>query len=140
MFLPQIKKISLLMTVFAMVLFISCKDEKTNRPAASDSTTESVQNKADQTGANGNVALNPPHGQPGHRCEIPVGAPLDGSGGNNTPVIQAQPQSNQSPVIKNTGSVPVNGANTNTGTTGNVNPPHGQPGHKCEIPVGAPLD
>src|SRR5690606_21418634 len=25
------------------------------------------------------VKLNPPHGEPGHRCEIPVGAPLDGS-------------------------------------------------------------
>lgn len=122
------------MTVFAMVLFISCKDEKTNRPGTDGSTsTEAVQN----TGSS-DVALNPPHGQPGHRCEIPVGAPLDGSGGDNTPVIQSQPQSNQSPVIKSTGNVPVNGANTTT--SGNVNPPHGQPGHKCEIPVGAPLD
>lgn len=25
------------------------------------------------------VKLNPAHGEPGHRCEIPVGAPLDGS-------------------------------------------------------------
>lgn len=137
MFLPQIKKISLLMSVFAMVLFVSCKDDKKSS-SSSDASTETVQNKADQTGSNGNVALNPPHGQPGHRCEIPVGAPLDGSGGDNTPVIQAQPQSNQSPVIKTTGNVPVNGASTTT--SGNVNPPHGQPGHRCEIPVGAPLD
>jgi hypothetical protein len=42
------------------------------------------------------VALNPPHGQPGHKCEIPVGAPLDGSGGK-TPVPTAnQPQSSGS--------------------------------------------
>ncbi len=124
------------MALFAMLLLISCKDEKTNRPASFDSTTENVQN----TNSGSDVALNPPHGQPGHRCEIPVGAPLDGSGGNNTPVIQAQPQTNQSPVIKSTGNVPVNGANTNNATTGKVNPPHGQPGHRCEIPVGAPLD
>ncbi len=26
------------------------------------------------------VKLNPPHGQPGHRCEIPVGSPLNGTG------------------------------------------------------------
>lgn len=132
MFLPQIKKISLLMTVFAMVLFISCKDEKTDKSSESDSTTtEAVQNME----SSGDVALNPPHGEPGHRCEIPVGAPLNGSDVNSS-----VPQSTQSPVIKSTGEVPVNGSNTNTGTTGNVNPPHGQPGHRCEIPVGAPLD
>ena len=31
--------------------------------------------------------MNPPHGQPGHRCEIPVGAPL-----NSKSVNQKQPQ------------------------------------------------
>lgn len=124
------------MTVFAMVLFISCKDEKTNKSSESETTTtEAVQN----IDSGSDVALNPPHGEPGHRCEIPVGAPLDGSAGDS-PVIQTQPQGNQSPVIKSTGEVPVNGANTNAETTGNVNPPHGQPGHRCEIPVGAPLD
>ena len=25
------------------------------------------------------VKVNPPHGQPGHRCDLQVGAPLDGS-------------------------------------------------------------
>jgi hypothetical protein len=140
MFLPQIKKISLLMTVFAMVMFISCKDEKSKKSSESDSTsTEVIQNNVEQTNAGGEIALNPPHGQPGHRCEIPVGAPLNGSSADS-PIIQAQPQTNQSPVIKSTGEVPINGSNTNTGTTGRVNPPHGQPGHRCEIPVGAPLD
>ena len=31
--------------------------------------------------------MNPPHGQPGHRCEIPVGAPL-----NSKPADKKQPQ------------------------------------------------
>lgn len=137
MFLSFIKKFSLLMVVFAMTLFVSCKDDKSKESSDSETTTtETVENNATQTNSNsGDVALNPPHGEPGHRCEIPVGAPLDGSEVNSS-----VPQTNQSPVIKSTGEVPVNGANTNTGTTGNVNPPHGQPGHRCEIPVGAPLD
>jgi len=29
-------------------------------------------------------ALNPPHGQPNHRCDIPVGAPLNSPPGANT--------------------------------------------------------
>lgn len=133
----------MLIAVFAVALFGSCKDEKTKKPASSDmAPSENVQNKATQTNSTGDVALNPPHGQPGHRCEIPVGAPLDGSAANNSPVIQTQTKS-QSPVINNTGNVPVQSVqsnNTNTATSGNVNPPHGQPGHRCEIPVGAPLD
>jgi hypothetical protein len=53
--------------------------------------------------------LNPPHGQPGHRCDIAVGAPLGGSMMNDN------------------------------STASNLNPPHGQPGHRCDIAVGAPL-
>lgn len=29
-----------------------------------------------QPGATANPTINPPHGQPGHRCDIPVGSPL----------------------------------------------------------------
>lgn len=62
------------------------------------------------------VALNPAHGQPGHRCDIAVGAPL-----NSAPTIKVPTDS-----VK----APGNG----------LNPAHGQPGHRCEIAVGAPLD
>src|SRR5512139_384240 len=37
--------------------------------------------------------LNPPHGQPGHRCDIAVGAPLDspaGTGKSTSPVVSGQ--------------------------------------------------
>src|SRR5688572_13260192 len=34
------------------------------------------------------AALNPAHGQPGHRCEIPVGAPLDSKPTTSTNVSQ----------------------------------------------------
>lgn len=65
-----------------------------------------------------NVALNPPHGEPGHDCSIAVGAPLSNVS-NNVPSA-------------NTLTTPIN-------STAQINPPHGQPGHRCEIPVGQPL-
>jgi hypothetical protein len=83
------------------------------------------------------AGLNPPHGQPGHRCEIAVGAPL-----NTAP---AQPTS---PAIQTTPTTPVNISTSqpaqpviNTAATApGMNPAHGQPGHRCDIAVGAPLN
>jgi hypothetical protein len=71
------------------------------------------------------VALNPEHGQPNHRCDIAVGAPLN-SPTTNQPAAPAP----STPTL----SLPVN-------TSGSVslNPPHGEPGHDCAIPVGQPL-
>src|SRR5687767_2308752 len=74
------------------------------------------------------VATNPPHGKPGHRHDLPDGAPLPMAGApaivpianNNTSLNNITPQSS--------------GENT-----GSVNPAHGQPGHICGIAVGAPL-
>ncbi|MGE5519114.1 MAG: hypothetical protein ACM3VS_04230 [Candidatus Dadabacteria bacterium] len=77
--------------------------------------------------AAGQVAINPPHGQPGHRCEIPVGMPLDSKPADASANNQAAAS----------GIIPVN--NTSVTAKG-LNPPHGQPGHRCDIAVGAPLD
>jgi len=75
------------------------------------------------------AALNPAHGQPGHRCDIEVGAPLDSKPIQTT--IQTQP------AVKPTTTVPLSiPAATGTG----LNPAHGQPGHRCDIAVGAPLN
>ena len=63
-----------------------------------------------------NGKLNPAHGQPDHRCDIPVGAPLD-----SKPV-----QTNTQPTVQ--------------ATAPGMNPPHGQPNHRCDIAVGAPLN
>jgi hypothetical protein len=84
----------------------------------------SVNTVAAPTTASG---FNPAHGQPGHRCDIAVGAPLNSAPANKTP-------STQSPVQTIT---PVQPANT--GSTAKLNPAHGQPGHDCTIPVGQPL-
>ena len=81
--------------------------------------------------------LNPPHGQPGHRCDIPVGAPLNSKPG-------AQPAAPQQQVTQQQIVIDPQQAQQHTGTTepgfsGKPNPPHGQPGHRCDIAVGAIL-
>lgn len=65
------------------------------------------------------VAYNPPHGQPGHRHDLPDGAPIP----NSTPT---QNLSIPEPIA--------------TSTAAAVNPAHGEPGHRCDIAVGAPLN
>lgn len=70
------------------------------------------------------AATNPPHGEPCHRCDIEVGAPLNSPAAATTapPAAQAQPAA----------AKPAAGS-------GRVNPPHGQPGHDCAVAVGAAL-
>lgn len=98
---------------------------------------------------NSQVTINPPHGQPGHRCDIPVGAPLNAQPANTarqTPVnpsVTAPTTTNNpmAPTIENAqklnSSQPRNTSSAQN--SGRINPPHGQPGHRCDIPVGSPL-
>ncbi|MFO8054173.1 MAG: hypothetical protein R6U19_03305 [Bacteroidales bacterium] len=105
------------------------------------------------------VMLNPPHGEPFHRCEIPVGAPLNSAPASttgqttNNPVQAAAPQTSGSaqniannpfaPTVEN--ATRMNSSQTRrrtapaTGTKPRLNPPHGQPWHRCDIAVGSPL-
>ena len=133
------------------------------------------------------VMLNPPHGQPGHRCDIAVGAPLpndgnviaqassqarpvgqgeampavsDGTQVQYVQVAQPQPtyvgkkgeklnpppvqQASQPTVSQQQVVIPPdpNGRKvgvTEEGFSGKPNPPHGQPGHRCDIAVGETL-
>ena len=105
-----------------LIGFSSCsEDNKTTSTSASQSTNATNQNAATAAPA-GNVALNPEHGQPGHRCDIEVGAPLD---------LPAQPRL--------TTPQPAFQPQVSGSVAAGTNPPHGQPGHDCAIPVGAPL-
>ena len=82
--------------------------------------------------------LNPAHGQPGHRCDIAVGAvlPPEGSAPNlklltpTAPVLNT-PVQNTPPVVQPQAVAAV---------AAGLNPAHGQPGHRCDIPVGQPLN
>jgi hypothetical protein len=81
--------------------------------------------------------LNPAHGQPGHRCDISVGAPLDSKPvpGNAEPVtVNSQPAVNAQPAVT------MKEVPNQQKTAPGMNPPHGEPGHRCDISVGAPLD
>jgi hypothetical protein len=83
-----------------------------------------------QQPASGTAGLNPAHGQPGHRCDIQVGAPL-----NSAP---AQPANTTAPGVT-VNPAPAT-APASTGSQAGLNPAHGQPGHRCDIAVGAPLN
>ncbi len=85
------------------------------------------------------VKLNPPHGEPGHLCEIAVGAPLPADGVVPPPaeVAPARP----TPINPGATSIINQPLNTvvNTGPKPKFNPPHGQSWHTCDLEVGAPL-
>jgi len=88
--------------------------------------------------------MNPPHGQPGHRCDIAVGAPLNSPVAKTTSGTTAEngstsqsftvtpPPSNAVPALLST-------EGTEATVADGMNPPHGKPGHRCDIAVGAPL-
>ncbi len=89
----------------------------------------------------GNTALNPEHGQPGHRCDIPVGSPLNAPIGNsneittqlNTAQDQTLPATQAAPTTERNNPAPASSGGKR------LNPEHGQPGHDCAVAVGSPL-
>ncbi len=151
--------------IITSILFISCKKEvntvettpapidaiaaaAANNSANPPGTPESRLINADSKGANPNTimlnnpavavgAVNPAHGQPGHRCDISVGAPLSSATGQapapQTAVQTGKPAATTTTTVVNSTSKPASVAK-------GMNPAHGQAGHRCEIPVGAPLN
>lgn len=73
-------------------------------------------------------ATNPPHGQPGHRHDLPDGAPIPGDA--------------VMPATTTSAATDLPGTNISSPTSSDaiLNPAHGQPGHRCDIAVGAPLN
>lgn len=93
------------------------------------------------------AGMNPPHGQSGHRCDIPVGQPLNSApaqpqNGQNVAVNTQQGQAIQiDPNALQPGKFTVDkSGKAKTVTPKGINPPHGEPGHRCDIPVGQPLN
>ena len=146
------------------MLFISCKKEvetkNSNNPAYVVPFTEAGKQTQTQTPVTQNpvivnpvivnsgntsakaiaTGMNPAHGQPGHRCDIAVGAPL------NSPLATTANKPATEQVITQQ-SQPVSAATTTVTpaaidaapTPAGMNPPHGQTNHRCDIAVGAPL-
>lgn len=96
--------------------------------AQSQATAEQQTSSANPINNNQVKGSNPAHGQPDHRCDIPVGAPL------NTPAV-ANSQQNTAVTSTPTTATPAQ----TTPTADRMNPPHGQANHRCEIAVGSPL-
>jgi hypothetical protein len=104
-------------------------------PAATQgiSVAQPVQAQSTQqaSAAPAGLKINPAHGQPGHRCDIAVGASL------STPVA-TQP-STQAPQNMNISTPASQSSNAAPSSSAKLNPAHGLPSHRCDIPVGAPL-
>lgn len=102
-----------------------------NNSASTASQSNTISSNQPQPTAPG---MNPPHGQPNHRCDIPVGAPLNSKKAEaitvKTTDIQTTTTTPIAPTENNAGSTPI---------ASGMNPAHGQPSHRCDIPVGAPL-
>ncbi len=89
--------------------------------------------------------MNPPHGQPGHRCDIPVGQPLNGQPAAAAPAAQNINVNGSNtiqidPNAVSPGKITLDNSGKQVKTAPGMNPPHGQPGHRCDIPVGQPLN
>lgn len=117
-------KLNYLIIALGLILMSSCKDEEKPAESTPQETSETSAQAADSEA----VKVNPAHGLPGHRCDLPIGAPLTanpGSTPNPSPTSQL-PSTSVSPI--------------RVDQSPRVNPPHGEPGHDCSVQVGAPLD
>jgi len=101
-----------------------------------------VKNDTTAASTTGKPTLNPEHGQPYHRCDIPVGAPID-SAPQQASTMPA-PQVVPAPQAGNFNTTPLAPgsaapAPVASGAKPALNPPHGEPFHRCDLQVGAPL-
>jgi len=125
-----------------VVPFTEVANQQQNQNILSSNPIQN-QNKVNQSAeVSTKVALakgmNPDHGQPNHRCDIAVGAPLDSPVDplkKNSTSTQTAPQQNRALPTTIASPSPAVTAVTPEG----MNPPHGQEKHRCDIAVGAPL-
>lgn len=114
---------------------------RTAPEAVAGNMEETTQATAD---AGQKPTLNPAHGEPYHRCDIEVGAPLNSPPAAQTPVPQAAQQVpanggfNTNPISPSAAPAPSVSSSVATPKPA-LNPPHGEPHHRCDLQVGAPL-
>ena len=132
-----------------------------NGSAATRALTPTLQQSASSTLDSAAImlekGLNPPHGTPGHRCELKVGEPLNskpeavvntsglnpahGQPGHRCDIAVGAPLNSKPVNSATTSPLQVNTTKPVPAATQNgLNPAHGQPGHRCDIAVGAPLN
>ena len=138
-----------------VITFTSCKNDDIKKAQVTDGTivpftqqTTTAKSQQTPVAENHNLfrennvttapsvvaAVNPAHGQPNHRCDIAVGAPLNSASNKSVaPVGQTNVQPQATQTITSKISMPK------LVTAKGMNPPHGENGHRCDIAVGAPL-
>jgi hypothetical protein len=123
-----------------IIFLVSCNGQSDNKeklvaPTVLPATTDPVSvGNSDSLPAG--VTLNPKHGEPGHRCELAVGAPLNAPTTIDTTKKAAI---TPNPVIVPSDAPKVAPESKGAAAAG-LNPKHGEPGHRCDIAVGAPLN
>ena len=115
------RTLNIAILALSLSAMVACKEEK-KEVAPANNEVEATDNTKTT------AALNPVHGAAGHRCDLPVGAPLDQAASTSI-------QQNNTSINPNVSPVRVQGGDTPT-----INPPHGEPGHDCSKPVGANLN
>ena len=150
-----------LSSLLAVTLFmVSCKKELQPQESAEPSEAVVVDAEGSQAPANApqpvNIqpqqqpqaqpqptatppGMNPPHGQPNHRCDIAVGAPLNSPAGNTAQQAPAKAPVQQAPQAAPANSTMIPSNSGGGAVAAGINPPHGMPGHRCDIAVGAKL-
>lgn len=119
--MKSFKKLLIIALGIFSVTIYSCKDEeKTEKAEEPATTTASAEEMKDNLSKSSDLKYNPAHGEEGHRCDLPVGAPLDQANASTTQDMTTSPVRLQS-------------------ATPRLNPPHGEPGHDCSKPVGSEL-
>lgn len=121
--MKSLKITSLIMICFVSLLTYSCKDEEkaTEKEEVATENPSSEEMK-DNMAKSEDTKYNPAHGVEGHRCDLPVGAPLEKANAS------AAPQEMTNSPVRIKSAAPK------------INPPHGEPGHDCSVPVGGELN
>lgn len=120
--MKRLKNLPVIIICLLSVLVFSCKDEdKTSEKDEAVNETSSAEEMKTTMEKTAEVKYNPAHGEEAHRCDLPVGAPLNTANASTTPEMTTSPVRLQS-------------------ATPRINPPHGEPGHDCSVPVGGELN
>ncbi len=105
-------------------------------PVVVQPNTTPVNIQAPTTRTTAAAGMNPAHGEPGHRCDIPVGSPLN-SPAAKTPTVTT---TTTAPAQQTVAVPQIVTTPPAAKVAPGMNPAHGEPGHRCDIAVGAPLN
>ncbi|GAA4311259.1 hypothetical protein GCM10023115_33170 [Pontixanthobacter gangjinensis] len=120
--MKRLYRTPIILACLLSILVFSCKEEdKSTEKEEATAQTASAEEMKKNMEKSSDLKYNPEHGEAGHRCDLPVGAPLDQANASTTPEMTSSPVRLQS-------------------ATPRINPPHGEPGHDCSVAVGAELN